>query len=101
MTRKQPTCIRVFYILYYDAKGIKFWTTHIIAGETITIDYLDDAIYENGVFTILLAELGYIPLVDGKYRYYLKDYQGNICVVVDEDGKVKYKNDVNLIAILT
>jgi len=37
---------------------------------------------------ILLTELGYISFVAGKYHYYLKDHQGNICVVVDEDGKV-------------
>ena len=35
----------------YDAKGIKFRTTHIIAGKTTTTDYFDDAIYENGVLT--------------------------------------------------
>lgn len=56
----------------YDAKGTKLRTTHIIAGKTTITDYFDDAIYENGVLTTLLTELGYISLVDGKYHYYLK-----------------------------
>ena len=132
MIRKQPICIRVFYILYYDsngnliqdlnkkiseiqynclnlpsriefedggvisylydAKGTKFRTTHIIAGKTTTTDYFDDAIYENGVLTTLLTELGYISLVDGKYHYYLKDHQGNNRVVVGQNGSVEEVN---------
>ena len=132
MIRKQPICIRVFYILYYDsngnliqdlnkkiseiqynclnlpsriefedggvisylydAKGTKFRTTHVIAGKTTTTDYFDDAIYENGVLTTLLTELGYISLVDGKYHYYLKDHQGNNRVVVGQNGSVEEVN---------
>ena len=30
LIRKQPICIRVFYILYYDAKGATFRTIYII-----------------------------------------------------------------------
>ena len=76
----------------YDAKGTKFRTMHIIAGKTTTTDYFDDAIYENGVLTTLLTELGYISLVDGKYHYYLKDHQGNNRVVVDQNGSVEEVN---------
>ena len=76
----------------YDAKGIKFRTTHIIAGKTTTTDYFDDAIYENGVLTTLLTELGYISLVDGKYHYYLKDHQGNNRVVINQSGTVEETN---------
>ena len=76
----------------YDAKGTKFRTTHVIAGKTTTTDYFDDAIYENGVLTTLLTELGYISLVDGKYHYYLKDHQGNNRVVVDQNGSVEEVN---------
>ena len=76
----------------YDAKGTKFRTTHVIAGKTTTTDYFDDAIYENGVLTTLLTELGYISLVDGKYHYYLKDHQGNNRVVVGQNGSVEEVN---------
>ena len=76
----------------YDAKGTKLRTTHIIAGKTTTTDYFDDAIYENGVLTTLLTELGYISLVDGKYHYYLKDHQGNNRVVVGQNGSVEEVN---------
>ena len=76
----------------YDAKGTKFRTTHIIAGKITTTDYFDDAIYENGVLTTLLTELGYISLVDGKYHYYLKDHQGNNRVVLDQNGSVEEVN---------
>ena len=91
-----PSCIEfedggvISYL--YDAKGIKFRTTHIIAGKTTTTDYFDDAIYENGVLTTLLTELGYISLVDGKYHYYLKDHQGNNRVVVGQNGSVEEVN---------
>ena len=80
------------YRVFYDAKGIKFRTTHIIAGKTTTTDYFDDAIYENGVLTTLLTELGYISLVDGKYHYYLKDHQGNNRVVLNQNGSVEEVN---------
>ena len=76
----------------YDAKGTKFRTSHVIAGKTTTTDYFDDAIYENGVLTTLLTELGYISLVDGKYHYYLKDHQGNNRVVVGQNGSVEEVN---------
>ena len=76
----------------YDAKGTKFRTTHIIAGKITTTDYFDDAIYESGVLTTLLTELGYISLVDGKYHYYLKDHQGNNRVVVGQNGSVEEVN---------
>lgn len=76
----------------YDAKGTMFRTTHVIAGKTTTTDYFDDAIYENGVLTTLLTELGYISLVDGKYHYYLKDHQGNNRVVVGQNGSVEEVN---------
>ena len=76
----------------YDAKGTKFRTTHVIAGKATTTDYFDDAIYENGVLTTLLTELGYISLVDGKYHYYLKDHQGNNRVVVGQNGSVEEVN---------
>ena len=76
----------------YDAKGTKLRTTHIIAGKTTTTDYFDDAIYENGVLTTLLTELGYISLVDGKYHYYLKDLQGDNRVVVGQNGSVEEVN---------
>ena len=79
----------------YDAKGTKFRTTHVIAGKTTTTDYFDDAIYENGVLTTLLTELGYISLVDGKYHYYLKDHQGNNRVVVGQNGSVEEVNHYN------
>ena len=91
-----PSCIEfedggvISYL--YDAKGIKFRTTHIIAGKTTTTDYFDDAIYENGVLTTLLTELGYISLVDGKYHYYLKDHQGNNRVVADQNGTIEEMN---------
>ena len=76
----------------YDAKGTKLRTTHVIAGKITTTDYFDDAIYENGVLTTLLTELGYISLVDGKYHYYLKDHQGNNRVVVGQNGSVEEVN---------
>ena len=41
---------------------------------------------------ILLTEVGYVSLTDGKYHYYLKDHQGNNRVVVDEDYLNKIGN---------
>ena len=42
---------------------------------------------------MLLNESGYYSFQDNKFYFYLKDHQGNIRVVADEDGKVEEVND--------
>ena len=42
---------------------------------------------------MLLNEAGYYSFQDNKYHFYIKDHQGNIRVVADEDGKVDEVND--------
>ena len=61
-------------------------------GDSVTTDYCGNVVYENGVPQILLTEVGYVSLTDGKYHYYLKDHQGNNRVVVDEEGTVEEVN---------
>ena len=70
----------------YDAAGRKLRTVHVLEGDSVTTDYCGNVVYENGVPQILLTEVGYVSLTDGKYHYYLKDHQGNNRVVVDEEG---------------
>ena len=77
----------------YDADGTKLRSTRVLGTDTATTDYCGNVIYENGVATQLLTESGYITLADNKYHYYLKDYQGNNRVVVDETGNVEEVND--------
>ena len=77
----------------YDAAGRKLRTVHVLEGDSVTTDYCGNVVYENGVPQILLTEVGYVSLTDGKYHYYLKDHQGNNRVVVDEEGTVEEVND--------
>ena len=77
----------------YDAAGRKLRTVHFLEGDSVTTDYCGNVVYENGVPQILLTEVGYVSLTDGKYHYYLKDHQGNNRVVVDEEGTVEEVND--------
>ena len=76
----------------YDAAGRKLRTVHVLEGDSVTTDYCGNVVYENGVPQILLTEVGYVSLTDGKYHYYLKDHQGNNRVVVDEEGTVEEVN---------
>ena len=77
----------------YDAAGRKLRTVHFLEGDSVTTDYCGNVVYENGVPQILLTEVGYVSLTDGKYHYYLKDHQGNNRVVVAEEGTVEEVND--------
>ena len=76
----------------YDAAGRKLRTVHVLEGDSVTTDYCGNVVYENGVPQILLTEVGYVSLTDGKYHYYLKDHQGNNRVVVAEEGTVEEVN---------
>ena len=76
----------------YDAAGRKLRTVHFLEGDSVTTDYCGNVVYENGVPQILLTEVGYVSLTDGKYHYYLKDHQGNNRVVVAEEGTIEEVN---------
>lgn len=77
----------------YSADGEKLRTTQIIGGDTLTTDYCGNAIYENGVLTKLMTEVGYITMADTTFHYFIKDHQGNVRVVADEHGNVEELND--------
>lgn len=79
-------------IYLYDANGNKLQTTHIIDGTTVTTDYCNNAIYENGVPVKLLTEYGYITLTDNTYHYFILDHQGNNRVVVNQNGEIEEVN---------
>ena len=77
----------------YAADGRKVRTTHTINNNVTSTVYCGNAIYENGSLKMLLNESGYYSFQDNKFYFYLKDHQGNIRVVADEDGKVEEVND--------
>lgn len=54
--------------------------------------YCGNVIYENNVPRLLLHEEGYVTLDDNSYHYYVKDHQGNNCLVVDSSGAVEEAN---------
>ena len=64
------------------------WTSYYIAfGHR---DYCGNYIYQNGKISMVLTPAGYIS---GNMRYYyLKDYQGNNCVVLNQNGVVQQIN---------
>ena len=76
----------------YNANGKKLRTVHKAGTQTTTTDYCGNAIYENGVAKLLLTEAGYISMKDKKHHFFLKDHQGNIWVVADEEGNVEETN---------
>lgn len=53
-----------------------------------TTDYCGNVIYENGSFSKILTEEGYVTLSGSTpvYHYYLKDHQGNNRVVLHQNG---------------
>ena len=51
------------------------------------IDYCGSYIYKNGTLDKVLFDGGYIDR-DGGYNYFIKDYQGNVRVVVNEQDSV-------------
>ena len=77
----------------YSADGTKLRTVQVIGGDTLTTDYCGNAIYENGVLVRLMTDVGYIAMSDTSYHYFIKDHQGNVRVVADEDGNVEEVND--------
>ncbi len=61
-----------------------------------TRDYCGEIIYKDGEIERILTDNGYaVPDSTGgyTYHYYVKDYQGNIMMVVDEANNVVERND--------
>lgn len=54
-------------------------------------DYCGSYIYKDGIPERVVIENGYIE--GGKFHYYLRDYQGNNRVVIDENNRVVETND--------
>ena len=64
------------------------WTSYYIAFGLR--DYCGNYIYQNGNISMITTPAGYIS---GSMRYYyLKDYQGNNCVVLNQNGVVQQIN---------
>ena len=79
----------------YTADGVRRRTIYKeLDGPTspVTTVYCGNVIYENNVPRLLLHEEGYVTLDDNKYHYYVKDHQGNNCLVVDSSGAVEETN---------
>ena len=76
----------------YAANGTKFRTTRVTGSNTITTDFCNNAIYENGVLVKVLTQDGYMMVKDTKPHYFIQDHLGNNRVVVDKDGKVEETN---------
>ena len=61
---------------------------------TLKTDYCGNMIYENGLLSKILTDVGYITLANSTptYHYYLQDHLGNNRVVIDEHGQVEQVN---------
>lgn len=53
----------------------------------LTMDYCGDHIYRNGVLERTMNGFGY--QADSTYYYYIKDYQGNVRAVIDQNGDLR------------
>ena len=79
----------------YTADGVRRRTIYKeLDGPTspVTTVYCGNVVYENNVPRLLLHEEGYVDLTDNSYHYYVKDHQGNNCLVVDSSGAVEEAN---------
>ena len=79
----------------YTADGVRRRTIYKeLDGPTspVTTVYCGNVVYENNVPRLLLHEEGYVTLDDNSYHYYVKDHQGNNCLVVDSSGVVEEAN---------
>lgn len=97
----------------YDASGTKRTVTYITAIPNITIpmgsylelgdskiaaysttEYYGNLILENGLFTKILNDEGYLELKGSpNYYFYLKDHLGNNRVVCDQNGTISQVNN--------
>ena len=57
----------------------------------LTMDYCGDHIYRNGVLERTMNGYGYHA--DSTYYYYIKDYQGNVRAVIDQNGDLREINN--------
>ena len=57
----------------------------------LTMDYCGNHIYRNGVLERTMNGYGY--QADSTYYYYIKDYQGNVRAVIDQNGALKEINN--------
>ena len=53
----------------------------------LTMDYCGNHVYRNGVMERTMNDYGY--QADSTYYYYIKDYQGNVRAVIDQNGVLK------------
>ena len=51
----------------------------------MTIDYSGNHIYRNDTLSLVLNDYGYLT-ADGLWRYHIKDWQGNVRAVIDDQG---------------
>jgi RHS repeat-associated protein len=57
----------------------------------LTMDYCGKHVYRNGVLERTMNDYGY--QADSTYYYYIKDYQGNMRAVIDQNGALKEINN--------
>ncbi len=53
----------------------------------LTMDYCGNHVYRNGVMERTMNDYGY--QADSTYYYYIKDYQGNVRAVIDQNGDLR------------
>ena len=56
-----------------------------------TLDYCGNHVYRNGALERTMNDYGYHS--DSTYYYYIKDYQGNVRAVIDQNGVLKEINN--------
>ena len=78
----------------YDGTGSKLSVAYTAGGTTTKTEYAGNKVYKNGTLSMILTEEGYITLSGStpSYHYYLKDYQGNNRVVLNQSGTVEQVN---------
>ena len=78
--------------LLYGADGTKLRHATEAPSGVPEVDYVNNLVYEGGVARKVLFGGGYITLQDNAYHFFVTDYQGNVRVVVKENGTVEQVN---------
>jgi len=78
----------------YDGAGNKLSVAYKAGSNIVKTDYVGNKVYKNGTLSMMHTEDGYITFsgATSTYHYYLKDYQGNNRVVMNQNGAVEQVN---------
>ncbi|MBR6640351.1 MAG: RHS repeat-associated core domain-containing protein, partial [Muribaculaceae bacterium] len=84
--------LRTIHTVFVTSSTSSSTSTAALITENKRDYYGEDLVYRNDTLEMVLTDVGYVD-AQGRYYYYILDYQGNIRQVVDAQGNVLEQND--------